>query len=777
MKLGQRRFLELHILGVVLWAFQLPGCQKERPSELPHTLGSPTVQRYAGRPALQLIERAGDPFSGVSYVVAHGLQGIQAASLADWLEYRIGEEKLPRFRVQVDAVDLKLDALISTPAEATRFVDFVGRTLRVDAVAPSGYVPSSRLKLDSLPIVEPNSATAAVYRCVHEPFATTTIRTPVRESDLSPVVAFVSNLPSALGVVGSADILKATRDALTRLPARELRPLSPPRATQTFARIRSNTQLSRLRVALFTPSLAQAFELSRRAESGESPVLSLVASQKPNWRSEKPEVATLPGGACLSLNWFSANSVSLEDASFALKAAFALANTERPSRSNGASDRVTPSTSDPRVLASEAASGLVAESSPALTPGMAAVLETPAAPPSLAPQAELPIDTLLQDLERKVLSIEPRTLTEMGQPEFGMLVGSACSAQPGSTLNVASDTLWLRALSSRFSEVDGVRLEPWFSTRGSGVFGHAQRRTPDESPNQLATRVARSLGKVLTSSSLGAQDFGVARANQQAFLSKSADSGWWWWLDELTAEQPWRLAPQTTPETLAGLALGPLASHRALFLAEPLRVVTLSNLAVSQPEAALTELRDWLLPYAPGSLKCRESGVPSWKLGEYRVPRTIPHSRSTVYLVLPVSPIAPRLARLTTLLLNRSLARTFESELDGSAVHAASFDAATSSVIVVSITAPPSELSHATAKVRSALQGLALAVVTPHDLNWAEQRLSALDRVRRLDPRVRLAETWAAVPERTPSPATLQATLRLFSPERQLVVLPAAQTP
>gem|GEM_PF-1227699 len=777
MKLGQRRFLEPHVLGLVLWAFQLPGCQKERSTELPHTLGTHTVQRYAGRPALQLIERAGDPFSGVSYVVAHGLQGIQAASLADWLEYRIGEEKLPRFRVQVDAVDLKLDALISTPAEATRFVDFVGRTLRVDAVAPSGYVPSSRLKLDSLPIVEPDSAAAAVYRCGHESFATTTTRIPLGESALGPVIAFVSNLPSALGVVGSADVLNAARDAITRLPTREPRPLTPSHATQTFALTHSNTELSRLRVALFTSSLAQAFELARLAESGESPLLSLIASQKPDWRSEKPRVATLPGGACLSLNWFTANSVSLEDASFALKSAFALTNLAGTSPSSVAGEPVAASTTDPRTLASEVASRLVAESSPALAPGMAAILETPTASPQLTRQAEFSITTMLQELEHRALSVEPRALSEMGQPEFWMLVGSACSAQPSSMLNVASDTLWLRALSSRFSEVDGVRLEPWFSTRGSGVFGHAQRRTPDESPNQLATRVARSLGKVLTSSSLGAQDFGVARANQQAFLSKSADSGWWWWLDELTAEQPWRLAPQTTPETLAGLALGPLTSHRALFLAEPLRVVTLSNLAVSQPEAALTELRDWLLPYAPGSLKCRESGVPSWKLGEYRVPRTIPHSRSTVYLVLPVSPIAPRLARLTTLLLNRSLARTFESELDGSAVHAASFDAATSSVIVVSITAPPSELSHATAKVRSALQGLALAVVTPHDLNWAEQRLSALDRVRRLDPRVRLAETWAAVPERTPSPGTLQATLRLFSPERQLVVLPAGQTP
>lgn len=776
MKLGQRRFLEPHVLGVVLWAFQVLGCQKERPTELPRTLGTPTVQRYAGRPALQLIERDGDPFSGVSYVVAHGLQGIYAASLADWLEYRIAEEKLPRFRVQVDAVELKLDALIATPVEAVRFVEFVGRTLRVGAISASGYVPSSRLKLDSLPIVEPDSAAAAVYRCGHEPFATTTLRTPLRESDLSPVVAFVSNLPSALAVVGSAEILNAARDALTRLPARDPRPLSPPHVTQTFALTHSNTEFSRFRVALFTSSLAQAFELARRAENGESPVLSLVASQKPNWRAEKPEVAPLPGGACLSLNWFTANSVSLEDASFALKSAFALAHRGETSRSNVARDLATPSISDPRALASEAASGLVAESSPALAPGMAAVLETPTAPPSLARQAELSIDTLLKDLEHRVLSIEPRALTEMGQPEFWMLIGSACSVHPGSTLNVASDTLWLRALSSRFSKVDGVSLEPWFSTQGSGLFAHAQRRTPDETPTQLATRVARSLGKVLTSSSLAAQDFGVARANQQAFLSKSADSGWWWWLDELT-EQPFRLAPQTTPETLAGLALGPLASHRALLLAEPLRVATLSNLAVSQPEAALTELRDWLLPYAPGSLKCRKSEVPSWEFGEYRVPRSIPHSPGAAYVALPLSPVAPRLARLTTLLLNRSLARTFESEVDGSAVHAECFDAATSSVIVVSITAPPSELNHATAKVRNALQGLALTVVTPQDLKWAEQRLSELDRVHRLDPRVRLSETWAAVPERTPSPGTLQATLRLFSPEQQLVVMPAGQTP
>ncbi len=777
MKLGQRRFLELHILGVVLWAFQLSGCQKERPSELPHTLGTPTIQRYAGRPALQLIERAGDPFAGVSYVVAHGLQGIQAASLADWLEYRITQEKLPRFRVQVNAVELKLEALIATPAEAARFVEFIGRTLRVSAIAPSGYVPSSRLRLDSLPVVDPDSATAAVYRCGHEPYATTTTRKPLRESDLSSVIAFVSSLPSALAVVGSANILKATRDALTRLPARELRPLSPPHDTQTIARTRSDTQLSRLRLALFTPSLAQAFELLRRAESGESPVLSLVASQKPEWRAEKPEVATLPGGACLSLNWSSASSVSLEDASFALKAAFALSNPGRAARSNAASVRAIPATSDPRAFASEAASGLIAESSPALAPGMAAVLETPTALPSLERQAEVSIDKLLLDLEHRVLSIEPRSLSEMGQPEFWMLVGTACSTQPDSTLNVASDTLWLRTLSSRFSEVDGVSLEPWFSTRGSGLFGHAQQRTLDETPAELATRVARSLGKVLTSSSLTAQDFGVARADQQASLSKSADSGWWWWLDELTAQQPFLLAPQTTPETLAGLALGPLASHRALLLAEPLRVATLSNLAASQPEAALTELRDWLLPYAPGSLKCRESAVPAWNVGEFRVPQAISPSPGTAYVALPLSTIAPRLARLTTLLLNRSLVRTFESEVDGSAVHAECFDAATSSVIVVRITAPPSELNHATAKVRNALQSLALAVVTREDLNWAEQRLSALDRVHRMDPRVRLTETWAAVPERTPSPGTLQATLRLFSTQQQLVVLPAAQTP
>ncbi|MDX2051997.1 MAG: hypothetical protein SFV15_06380 [Polyangiaceae bacterium] len=763
-------------------ALALSGCRAPTPGSIVSEPGlfSQETHRFQDRPSLYVIERQGDPLSAVSFVVGHGLDAIQASALVSWLEQRTRREGLPRVRVFKSGSELRIEALVSSGIEATRFVTFVDSSLREPGVSPWFQPEVLTELLSSVPQITANTAAASVAQCAGEPYVSKGHASqPLTDSEVALLRDRVLKQPSAFAAVGSAEIVDAVRMAVKALPARSTEVVPAIRAERALTVLPSGARGSRLRVAWFAPQLGAVSAVEEGMLDGRGALTARLAGLPASWELGPVSIRPVPGGACLLVNWLTPEFVSMDQAAFALRALYESFSdfARQPHDSDSPWESTPPEPDDPREIASAAAWRLVTEASPPSDAGMAAVLEVTASrftPP--VPQ-EYPLDALLERLQARPTAtrLELRNRVELGQPEFWMLVGSPCSERPKSAANAAAEALWLRTLTSQVPNLNGVTVEPWISTTGLGLLGHARRRNPRESHESLASRVAASLGRVLAATQLNAEVVRIARSRLLSGLRRSNPAGFWWMLDELSAGQPWRLSGHTTPEILSDLALGPVARHRSLFLAGPLRIATLSNLDPSQGQTAVNTFDEWASPYASDPLKCEGPEAPNWDFGEHRMLGI--GVGEPAYVLVPFAPQLDAGVRLVSVLINRGLARTFESDVDGSKAEAELFENPTGTSIVVRVTAPEAELIRAVARVRASLENMAEGGASARDLEWAQQRAEALDQMRRLDPRVRIAELWAERGARAANLGDLQTALRGLGPERQMVALPPAKNP
>jgi hypothetical protein len=342
-------------------------------------------------------------------------------------------------------------------------------------------------------------------------------------------------------------------------------------------------------------------------------------------------------------------------------------------------------------------------------------------------------------------------VVERGQGSLYALVASPCAAWKESGKTVGATGLLIRAIASRYHEIHAVTIDPWISANGVGLIAHTRRLSVEETPAQQAARLGEALGRVLATLRLEPNDLWRTRNDLLPRLGPGPRPALWHALQALSPQYPGLVLPEGTFASIQAVSLGELQERRGELLRMPLRLAVLENDGAEQGGVLRHALMRWLSLLRLETDQCPVlTQQEALQAGEHRIESRFPDpddAAVTIAMTLPaLLPSDEAHADLLLRMLNRPsgwLAQRMRDNKIVASVAARVVGGSQRRGLVVAIGATPSSIDAATASIRELFKELGTATLPqPSNIAEAIAETQQANRIRRMDPRVRLEDLW-----------------------------------
>lgn len=722
-------------------------------------------------PRIALASREGDPETAVSIAIAHDFGSRASLGLGQLLENRL---KRGGFRVTLRAHQLGflLTALVDKPPLAAAFVRTASEAL-ARPVQPN-EVPRE-------PIVVPRllgAGEAAVASCSGE-LGEVGAPAPLDRASLERFrVGAHSRNSVAFGAVGKRELLDAAADALEETPSWPANegPSDPVPGQNTIGVETARHGERRLSVALRIADPARALGAARAMGEPTHPLAVRLGALDPAWEIERVVATSRPRGACLRVDLRSdrIETVRWLDVARAAKLVDVEAHAAlgRVASDPWFLDEAVLGPSDARVAAAAAAWR-------ALT-GRANAGDRERRFVSFVAQPGESSTNATSELERALLKVErgwtrsgveQRNRLETGQGELWALVASTCGTVAETASDAGAAALIMQTLAERSAQSNGVTLEPWVTADGVGLFAHAPRATPHETPEEQARRVGDALGRALVTARISGAFAAEARESLLDELGPAPRPGFFATLGALSGGHPSWLDPRGAVTSLAALEIHVLEARRRTLLAGPLRIAVIANATADQPANVEQALEEWLRPHRLEPTSCPVAPAVLPKKGEMTV-EPPEGARPSAYVAFPIAAISggvSREAEWTAYLMNRDAGWLAQTLGPDASARAAVLGGKNAAGFVIEVQAAD-DLAPSVASVRSLLDRLSRGATTEAEADIARRRFAEIEAEAARDPRFRLASTWSGAPVRRTDLASLRRFQQSLAADRHVVV-------
>jgi hypothetical protein len=720
--------------------------------------GGPTSRieqrSLADRPALAIIERAGDPEAALGFASLAAGSAETHAALGELLRQRLTRAG---FQAQLVAHGLGFELTLLGPNP-----NGAGAALKALLYALSEPVAQSELGARPSKLA-PERPPSAVGQCSAELSSRRAI-SDASELERERVATFARDR-SALAVVGDSDAVSSVADVLAAGPAwPELGPVRSVLPTRNITQVLAGDR-GMLSIAFTVADPNRA--ISAAGELGEaSGALEVrLGALGSGLRLRRVTATAHPGGACLRVD-SDIDASPLPDArrlGFAIQvideeAAQALA---RPVAGNRL-DAMAVSATDPRVAARAAAYRALVEPESSLAPARLVALTAPNASLSVAS-----IDAAAELARAAAPPIETQARVEEGQPGAWALVTLPCAAATERESSAGHAAVFVAAASA--NPIRGVRLEPWLGGSGVGIVGFAER-APGESNEDAAARLGDALGRALLAPP-SALDVASARSELLKGVGETAHPLLENLLQALAPGHFGALVPKGDIGSLqAASREAVLARQRELLRAAP-RLAVLSPGSSADAAFVTRSLSRWLkAPDAWRASPCSTEIGPAAR-SELSIVAD-PSASEGSYLAFRISPKLGAEASVLADLLNLpdgALARAMrDPELVGAA-RALPLGTSSARAFIVQVSAFEGREAEALLRIQKLFERLATGgVLTAAELESALAKRRSSLRLAALDPRYRLVQLLEPAPP-APDAAALRRFAALLRPESAII--------
>jgi hypothetical protein len=718
------------------------------------------------------VSRDGDPSPAVAAVIATGLGPAVTTALAAIVDGRLHAAGFDaEVHVDRDAfrVELQLADAGRAPALFAAFTAAMSRPLAAGsaelALAGRRLASLGRNPLDAPELTAIAACTGALGVAPGERLPDLGGEAAIRELDASRRAALhTGNV--AIAAVGPASFGPQIERALERSDGWPAAPVAAsadpwPSAdvTGVYVSPSLDRRSARITIAVRVADPELAASAAERLGAPDSPLVARLRLLPEPWRVvQVAGVARARGGGCASVVLETGQHAPGQpiEPGAALAAAVARREiaAELAAGGGAVAGRQILTATDTRDAAARAAWWALASSSPGVGPRWAEALGVPAAGErGREPPPPVAAGRFQAELARAVAAgaapaAERRVSVERGQGELWVLLASPCGVAEEGALDAGFGALAALAAIEARRRVEGVTLEPWITSDGTGLIAHAALRDDGESSVDLARRVAGAAARALTATAPTAEALAAARAALLDHLERTAGhqgAAFAVFAPAMSPDHPSWLEPAGVWARVAGAGLEAVRLRGQALASGPLRVAVLANADAAQAAAAADAVDRWLSPTA-APRACHPGAAASPRPGRYeaRMPADAPLAQALIGVPVP-APGAP----------GRDLAELSAAALDGSGgllATALAQAAATASArlaggsrspsLILDVRAPVEVLAAAVAEVRALLARLPTAA-TEADLVRAAAAASRREHDARADPRRRLGDLWA----------------------------------
>jgi hypothetical protein len=773
-----------HVESPPRGAAELAGATKSGPERV-------FTRSVQHRPRISLVARLGDPSPAVAMAVAHDFGSEASTALGALVQARLRAQGFTDADSRPQALGFVVRALVTSPAEASRFVAAASHALLTPLGPRDPALPVMARQLAALAQrTWSGPAEAAIAACSGELGVArgATLVDPTTASGAARIEAWRRRVATArataFAALGPGPVLSAAAEALVKGPAwpdgAEPDDAWPVRDVIGVESAPSGVR--ELSVALRIDDASSAIEAARSLGRDESALAARVAALDPAWRLERVVGTTRPRGACLRADLAASRTapppslpdvaraamVTLEEAKLALKHA---------ARSPWTLDDSVLRPADPRQAAAVAAWRTLSDR---VQPGAERRFVNYRAPLAQADSNA----ALARALDQTALAwrqqkLDTRARVEAGQGELWVLLASPCGTSSEGSGEAGLSAIAMRALAVAHPHVGRVRIEPWTTPDGVGLLAHSPRLGPNETPAAHAERVASALGRVLAVDALGGDAVARARVELRDELGPGPRPGFWLAVESVSPDHPSWLDARGTWQSITNATPSAVEQERREIVTGPLRLAVLADSSESQVGDASRAVERWLAPMRVDPHGCPRATPETPRHGEL----TVETSASTepngaAYVAIPIAPseLNVEQAKWTAYLLNRSggwLDQALRAPGLASAARAVAIGGAHAAALVIEVTAAEDQEPTAVAQVRGLLQRLAEGAATAGDVAIARRHFARERSAEWLDPRYRIVELWRGRSADPPSPTltSLRAFQRAsFGPGTPVVV-------
>ena len=339
---------------------------------------------------------------------------------------------------------------------------------------------------------------------------------------------------------------------------------------------------------------------------------------------------------------------------------------------------------------------------------------------------------------------ERRLAVERGQGELWLLVASPCALTLEGSWDAGRTALAALTAAGQADGRLGVTIEPWVSADGVGLIAHGGLAWADESPQDLARRVASAAGQALLGATFEPQVFDQAKSTVLAMLASDGAAGYAGFAAKAVPGHPSWIVPWGASDRQLGATLEDVHARWRQVQGAPMRVAVLANVDTAQAELAASRLDRWLLDSA-GARPCTEvpRGEPPQPGQHSLAPTKGALGQLVVGVTLPGNtPADVALARQLVAALDGDDGLLRRRLPDLARVTARLLGGGRGRAVVVEARAARSQLASARDRVTKVLADLASGGLTAPYRRRGYERAQAAWRGHQRDPSVRLAALW-----------------------------------
>jgi len=730
------------------------------------------------RPALTLLARTGDPRGAIAFVGSHARGSQASAALLGLLVGRMHTAGMTGLEGRAHGLGVELSRRLDADADIARFIHEVHAALAAPVRSGEPALREAQRRLDALAALrfvtdgERAAAACSGELGLAEP-KPWDVSSRVNLAALEAAREAVFRVPSAaFAVLGPARLLEAATQALGKespWPARSADAEVWPEGDSVT--VDSEGHARSLTFAVRVPDADKAISAGLALGQPGSLLLRHLQALNPPWRLQRASAIARRRGGCLRFDVVPA-SESSPDAAEAAEVVAVLsrsASLELSRAQAGGLDESVVRPADPLTAATLAA-----------WRALPSTLANEPAREVVAYSAESGDHFSASDLERALRRARsdnaPRTFellqrAEAGQGELWMLLAGACGTSSEQTADAGALALALRT-AARTHTVGGVRLEPWISTDGVGLIAHAPRKSPLETPDEQAERVAQALGEALAMPP-EPHDFAAAREELLRQMGGHGLPAWSLLLDGLAPNHPSWIEPHGTFQTLTDLQLETVERARRALLKGPLRLAVLANRGETQGTAAAQELDTWLATFRRDAVSCPSTEPIAPRRGELLLDLEAAATEAAYIGLSFVGSQSQRAAELGAILLNRPegvLTRALAGVAGPTRARARLLGGQRATVLVIELHAAAELQADAVSRVRSALDQLARSGIGPEQQASLLRELEENEEHARFDPRRRLIELARPRPVANADGEALRPLVNALAGESQWLV-------
>jgi hypothetical protein len=710
-------------------------------------------RQLSERPALVLVERAGDPSGAVAFAVAHEAGSLASVAAASLLVTRLAERGAPGVAARPHALGFTLSAFARGPDDAARFVKALTASLAEPLRPGEAGLKAARAAVDQLQKKQPLAAQAAVAACSGELTPSASGFDPEKPGPMAALGTLLATARgrtgTALAAVGPRTVLHGLERALGDGPSwpatAEVRDPWPSRDELgvEFGPVTAR----RLSVAVRTSTADMAIGAAEALGEPGALLERRLAALRPGWSVERTLGTARPRGGCLRVDAApppgDPGPVASEVARVLLVIEEELSDAlARPTKH--ALEEAVLRPADPREAASAAAWSTLSRDAAAQAPRRVVAYATSATErPSFDLAAA--VAGLKETAARPFL--ERRARNEPGQARTLAVIGTACGTSTETAADAGEAALVMSALArARSDSHEAVTFVPVIMPGGVGLLADTTRRDAHERPAEQAARLGRALGERLTVVHPAEHDVTSARDELVRALGSGKRPAYFAALDAQTRGHPSWLEPFGTLEALGSAPSGGFHAALTRFLARPLRVAVLSNGSPADAGVVAAQIERFVRPLRGTPTRCPMRSIPPHEPRELTL-LAGDDPTPVAALALPFAPFlgrTPREARAAVFLLNRPLGMLEQTlgELSASA-SARALGGPQAAALTVEIAAASGSERAAIERIRALFDRLAApGAVSVRDFTLAQKELERAEAAERLDPRFRAIELF-----------------------------------